>query len=401
MFTKREKDMNLNKVIIFVLFYCQSNLLTTFGINLDYLGYVLAVLGLLLFLLNYKKMKLKIELWMLIAYFLMLAIRYSTGILNDSIRFSVNLILPAFLVISVPNEIKTKKQKDILHFAFISLCVFCAIESFLVIYEALTHTHVLTWIDTTYGSHLDKYQSRPIALVGSSVANSHVMAYLSFFILQLPLKNKIKYRMWAFNFFILMLLQGRMAMAFSLGFLFVYLFLQVLAKKMRVSNFVFLLIVLGGIIASLFAFGFGERIFEDDEGSAQMRFKALDYVSSLSISDFVFGTTNQMLQNVISDMDVTILEISVFNQVILYGLLFTVVFTYLTFRVFYDFRSKINRTMAIITLIFGYALMNTTNGWFSGYIVVTSLLLFNKILTPTVAKLFIPHKYLCIGNENE
>lgn len=401
MFTKRENDMNLNKLIIFVLFYCQSNLLTTFGINQDYLGYVLVVLGLLLFLLNYKKMKLKIELWMLIAYFLMLAVRYSTGILNDSIRFSVNLILPALLVISVPNEIKTKKQKDILLFAFISLCVFCAIESFLVIYEALNHTHVLTWIDTTYGSHLDKYQSRPIALVGSSVANSHVMAYLSFFILQLPLKNKIKYRMWAFNFFILMLLQGRMAMAFSLGFLFVYLFLQVLAKKMRVSNFVFLLIVLGGIIASLFAFGFGERIFEDDEGSAQMRFKALDYVSSLSISDFVFGTTNQMLQNVISDMDVTILEISVFNQVILYGLLFTVVFTYLTFRIFYDFRSKINRTMAIITLIFGYALMNTTNGWFSGYIVVTSLLLFNKILTPTVAKLFIPHKYLCIGNENE
>lgn len=111
MFTKRENDMNLNKLIIFVLFYCQSNLLTTFGINQDYLGYVLAVLGLLLFLLNYKKMKLKIELWMLIAYFLMLAIRYSTGILNDSIRFSVNLILPALLVISVPNEIKTKNKK--------------------------------------------------------------------------------------------------------------------------------------------------------------------------------------------------------------------------------------------------------------------------------------------------
>ena len=161
------------------------------------------------------------------------------------------------------------------------------------------------------------------------------------------------------------------------------------------------MIVLGGIIASLFTFGFGERIFEEDEGSAQMRFKALDYVSSLSISDFVFGTTHQMLQDVISDMDVTILEISVFNQVILYGLLFTVVFTYLTFRVFYDFRSKINRTMAIITLIFGYALMNTTNGWFSGHIIVTSLLLFNKILTPTVARLFIPHKYLCIENENE
>lgn len=401
MFTKREKDMNLNKVIIFVLFYCQSNLLTTFGINQDYLGYVLAVLGLLLFLLNYKKMKLKLELWMLIAYFLMLAIRYSTGILSDSIRFSVNLILPVLLVISVPNEIKTKKQKDILHFAFISLCVFCAIESCLVIYEAFTHTHVLTWIDTTYGSHLNKFQYRPVALVGSSVANSHVMAYLSFFILQLPLKNKIKYRLWVLNFFILMLLQGRMAMVFSLAFLMVYLLLQVLNKKMRLSNFVFLLIMLGGIIAFLFFSGFGDRVFKEDESSSQMRFKALDYALTLSINDFLYGTSNLGLQNMISDMDVTILEVSVLNQIILYGLLFTIVFTYLTFKVFYAFRSKISRTMAIITLIFGYALMNTTNGWFSGHIVVTSLLLFNKILTPTVARLFIPHKYLCIENENE
>ena len=393
--------MNLNKIIIFVLFYCQSNLLTTLGINQDYLGYVWAFLGLLLYFFNLKKEKLTTESWMLIAYFLMLAIRYCTGILNDSIRYSVNLILPALLVISVPDEIKTKKQKDILHFAFVSLCVFCVIESSLVLYEALTHTHVLTWIDTTYGSHLDKYQSRPVALVGSSVANSHVMAYLSFFILQLPLKNKVKYRLWAFNFFILMLLQGRMAMTFSLAFLLVYLFLQVLNKRMRVSNFVFLLLVLGGIIASLFAFGFGDRVFEEDEGSSQMRFEALDYVSNLSIGDFLYGTTNQGLENLISDMKVAILEVSVLNQIILYGLLFTIIFTYQTFKVFYNFRSKISRTLAIITLIFGYALMNTTNGWFSGHVVVTSLLLFNKILTPTTARLFIPRKYLCTENESQ
>lgn len=392
--------MNLNKIIIFVLFYCQSNLLATLGINLDYLGYVWAVLGLLLFFLNYEKEKLSIELWMLIAYFLMLAIRYNTGILTDSIRYSVNLILPILLVISIPNEINTTKQQDILHFAFISLCVFCAIESSLVIYEAFTHTHVLTWIDTTYGSHLDKIQNRPVALVGSSVANSHVMAYLSFFILQLPLKNKFKYRLWVFNFFILMLLQGRMAMVFSLAFLLVYLFLQVLDKKMHISNFVILLMGLGVIIAFLFFSGFGDRLFEEDESSSQMRFKALDYAANLSINDFLYGTTNRGLQNMISDMDVTILEVSVLNQIILYGLLFTIVFTFLTLKVFYDYRSKINRTMAIITLIFGYALMNTTNGWFSGHIVITSLLLFNKILTPTAAWLFIPHKYLCIENEN-
>lgn len=387
--------MNLKKIIIFALFFFQSNLLATLGINQDYIGYILAFLGLLLFLQNFRKENLHIELCILIAYVVMLLIRYCTGILNDSIRYSINLILPALLVISVPNNIKTNKQRDILHFAFISLCVFCVIESSLVLYEAFTHTHVLTWVDTTYGSHLDKYQTRPVALVGSSVANSHVMAYLSFFLLQLPLKNKIKYILWAINFFVLMLLQGRMAMTFSLAFLLVYLFLQVLDKKMRVSNFVFLLVVLGGIIASLFAFGFGDRIFEEDEGSSQMRFEALDYVSNLSIGDFLYGMTNQGLENMIIDMKVTILEVSVLNQIILYGLIFTAIFTYLTFKIFYNFRSKINKTMAIVTLIFGYALMNTTNGWFSGYIVVTILLLFNKILTPTTARLFIPHKYLC------
>ena len=385
--------MFLRKIIITLFFIFQGNVATTIGISSVYLKYTLLFLSIFL-ILKEKELRKSITGSIFLLFIILLIFRYSTGIFEDSFQISSNLVLPCLIVAALPNRIQSN-NKSLYIWAFKLLCCFFVLEVIIAVYESITHTHLLTWIDISYESHLNSIQNRPIGLAGSPLSNAQIMACLSFFILDTPLKNKYKYCLWGINFIGILLYQGRMSIVSSLLYFVFYMLIGERNSKSKFLNIIGIFIIMGSFVAVMFAMGLGSRLFiSDDGGSAEMRMKAFAFFNIYSWKDYLLGSPYANVEVVRESLNVKIIEISVLGHIILFGIIFTLAFYYLYAKLYFQIYENRQKLLKTGTLLIFFALLNTSIGWFSGYSIVSFFLIYSKLFNEGNFRKLVPQKYL-------
>lgn len=385
--------MILRKLILASFFILQGNVLSSIGIASEDFMYVLLFMTSFLFIKNGKFIK-TIEWQIFLLFIILIIFRYIIGILPESFRFACNFIIPCLLSFILPDKI-SKHNKNLYSVTFNILCVFWFAEILIALYESFSHTHLLTWIDTTYESHLNRMQTRPIGLVGAPLASSHILATLSFFILNLPLKSKYKYTLWSVNFFGILLYQGRVSIVATIFYFVLYLLIELKNHQIRFIHFGTVIAIIGCIILALFSLGLGSRLFiQDDGGSAEMRFSALTFFETYSWKDFLIGTPYADMEIVRDILNVTIIEIFVLCHFILFGILFSIGFYYLYMKLYFRIYQCRQKVLCFITLIIFFIMEATSISWFSGYVEIAFFLLTAKLLNENNLIHLIPSKYI-------
>ena len=385
--------MILRKLIITLFFVFQGNVSTTIGIPSEYLMYVLLLLSTFL-ILKEKRLRKSIIGSIFLLFITLLIFRYFTGIFDDSFRISCNLVLPCLIVAALSGRVQGN-NRSLYTWAFKLLCCFFVLEIVIAAYETVTHTHLLTWIDSSYETHLNRIQDRPIGLVGSPLSNSQTMAFLSFFILNSPLKDKYKYCFWGANFIGILLYQGRMAIVASLLYFVYYMFVKIKSRKSQLINIIGIFIIIGSFVVVMFEMGFGSRLFvSDDGGSAEMRLKAFAFFENYSWKDYLFGSSSENMEIVREFLNVRIIEISVLCHIILFGIVFVLAFYYLYVKLYFQTYENQQKLLEIGALLFFFALLNTSIGWFSNYSIVSFFLIFSKLFNDSIFRHLVSQKYL-------
>lgn len=385
--------MFLRKIIITLFFVFQGNVSTTIGVPSEYLMYVLLLLSTFL-VLKEKELRKSITGSIFLLFITLLIFRYFTGVFENSFRISCNLVLPCLIVAALSGRVRSN-NKSLYIWAFKLLCCFFVLEIVIAAYETATHTHLLTWIDSSYESHLNRIQDRPVGLAGSPLSNAQIMACLSFFILNSSLKDKYKYCLWGTNFIGILLYQGRMAIVASLLYFAYHMFVKVKSGKSQLINIIGIFIVIGSFVVVMFEMGLGARLFiSDDSGSAEMRLKAFAFFENYSWTDYLFGSSSENMEIVREFLNVRIIEISVLCHIILFGIVFVLAFYYLYVKLYFQTYENQQKLLEIGALLFFFALLNTSIGWFSNYSIVSFFLIFSKMFSDSIFRHLVPKKYL-------
>ena len=385
--------MFLRKLIITIFLILQGNVLSTLGIPSEFITYILLILGFIVIIKSRNSFK-SIELKIVLLFLLMIIYRYFNGILPESFRFACNLVMPCLISYALPDSL-LRTNKKLYNLAFKLFCFFFIAEITIAMYETITHSHLLTWIDTSYDSHLNRIQTRPVGLAGASLASSHILATFSFFILNSPLKNKYKYTLWIVNLIGLLLYQGRMGIVFAIVYFTFYLFIEVKNKKISLPKFISIMTIICLIIIILLSLGLGSRLFiKDDEGSADMRLGALAFFGTFSWKNFLIGTSFKNMDYIREVLNVPVIEIFILCHFILFGILFSIFFYFLYAKLYFNIYKNKNKTLKVITLIAFFALETTSISWFSTYGEVVFFLLMAKLFNTNNLKLLISPKYI-------
>lgn len=385
--------MFLRKLIITAFFILQGNVLSTLGIPSEYITYILLVIGFFIIIRSRNSFK-SIEWKITLLFLFLLGFRYFTGILPESFRYACNLVIPCLVSFALPNTMSATNKK-IYILAFKLLCLFFAAEIIIATYETITHSHLLTWIDSTYESHLDKIKTRPIGLVGAPLASSHILATLSFFILNSPLKQKYKYTLWSINLIGLLLYQGRMGILFTIIYFIFYMFIELKNRQISIARFTGIMTTICLITIILLSLGLGSRLFtEDDGGSADMRLGALTFFDTFSWKNFLIGTPYKNMDIIRETLGVRIIEMFILCHFILFGILFSIFFYILYIKLYLRIYKNNDKILKVITIIAFFTLEATSISWFSTYEEVTFFLLMAKLLNTTTLILLIPPKYI-------
>ena len=384
----------MRKLILFLFFILQGNVQSTIGIKSELYLYTLLILGIIT-LFRTHRWKDTIEFKIFAVFIILLIYRYYTGILPGSFRYACNIIIPCLISLALPSKVITMKEVSIYKFAFNLLIIFFILEILIAIYETATHSHLLQWVDVTYESHFNKIQDRPIGLVGAPLGSTHILACLSFFILNLPIKNKYKYSIWLLNFLGLLLYQGRMGIVASLLYLMFYFCVEWWTHKLKTSSLIAGLCITSMFIVGMFCLGLGSRLFTtDDSGSAEMRFEALVLFEQFSWNDFLLGNSLKTMEIIQIALGVTVIEIFELCHFILYGIIFSVTFYLLYYKLYnrnYITEQKILKTGTFIVF---FLLLSTSISWFSSFSGMTFFCICSKLLNEESIKRLIPNKYI-------
>ena len=157
-----------------------------------------------------------------------------TGMINESVQYSMHLIVPALLTLALPDKISSKSDRHLYLFAFRLLLIYLLFEVGIGVYEYISKTHLFLWIDSTYDSHLYRIQNRPSGLSGSPLMNSWILAAISLCILFSSLRPKYKIIGFSICLAGLLAYQGRMALLCS-----IIAFLLFIGKTMKIKKLAF------------------------------------------------------------------------------------------------------------------------------------------------------------------
>lgn len=384
----------ISKVTLLLFFLLQANVLSTLGIANNKIAYLFLLLVVLLWCFVENKRTKMGETLVLVAFFLLLAMRFVRGILPESILYSTFFVIPSLITLTIPDKV-TPKNIDLFRFAFACCLIYIVVEVGLGMFEFATKTHVLTWIDSVYETHLDKVQTRPVGLSGASLTNSYIITAFSYVVLQLPLKGKYKYSFWLFLFIGLVCFQGRMSILFSFLFLLFYLASQTVSRKLPVIVLIGVMAVIVAGIALFFMLGLGDRFKDmDDDSSALMRLQALVFLGNSELDNLFWGMSLAKMKDVQESMGVTILEISYLVHVLIFGFFFSTFFYGITMYNAYRNRKESNKFLTWVSVVLFFLLNTTSTGWSSGYYEVAMMMLLFKLFSDKTAYYIIPRQYL-------
>lgn len=224
----------MRRIALLIIFVCQANVLTSFGFQQSsQLLYLQALVGIILLFTTWRKRDVKWEGYIFLLWLFLLSFRYMTGMINESVQYSMHLIVPALLTLALPDKISSKSDRHLYLFAFRLLLIYLLFEVGIGVYEYISKTHLFLWIDSTYDSHLHRIQNRPSGLSGSPLMNSWILAAISLCILFSSLRPKYKIIGFSICLVGLLAYQGRMALLCSIiAFL---LFIGKIMKEQKIT----------------------------------------------------------------------------------------------------------------------------------------------------------------------
>lgn len=386
----------MRRIALLIIFVCQANVLTSFGFQQsNQLLYLQALVGIILLFTTWRKRDVKWEGYIFLLWLFLLSFRYMTGMINESVQYSMHLIVPALLTLALPDKISSKSDRHLYLFAFRLLLIYLLFEVGIGVYEYISKTHLFLWIDSTYDSHLYRIQNRPSGLSGSPLMNSWILAAISLCILFSSLRPKYKIIGFSICLVGLLAYQGRMALLCSIIAFLLFIGKIMKEQKITLPQFVSIILVISALCTVLFQTQIGIRFISvDDAGSAEMRFMALGYFFGHPLSEFLFGMPYDAMRNVQEWMEVTIIECAFISQTLLFGLVFVVPFYIFYFLLLWRIRMPGHKLQTIILYVLYFALINTGIGWFTGSYSLVVFYIVSKILSPHNLPYILPKKYI-------
>lgn len=386
--------MPLCFLVLVSCFVFLPNITSTLRLPSDFVMYVFLFLSLASLFL--KKKKNPLFKWFLIYTIALVAFRYCNGILSGSFQSIVIMTLPAYVAMTMPEYSYGSGCRKYYKFLLYGVTAFFFIEVIFSLIEFWGHFHILHYVNTTYGTGFSK-QFRSVALAGACLTNALIMCGLMTFILNSPLKSKIKYILWSLGFLSLLCFQGRISIIVSIAYLVYYILTHFKndAKK-NIMSFMSLIIICIFIFSAFFM-GFGDRLIHMsifDESSAGVRSRMLGYMLNLNPDRFVYGVSKMDVDDMMLEMNVLVIECFAVIHVLLFGLIFTIAGYFLyallmkSFFKEYSFRSKLE----IITIYMVVAFIS--NSFASAFVAMTYFFLFAKFFSTSCFCSVVPQKYL-------
>lgn len=305
--------MKLNICILLcTVFLLWGNIgFTLLHISADYLFYVLFAYS--LFIISFYKYGQewsKIEwlsLWIVGSALVWLAFRYAIGEQGAFRQTVFILILPAFLISTLPHKFGLD---NIRLRTIISRFLYCFffIECGLAIVEFVFQQHIFGWVEMTYAKGIVKYalgEFRSAAILGSPLSNALFVTILMVFYLfspRLPMKQKIP--LWFLGLIAVFCFNARAAIAVNLLSLVAFVCKEffILNTEKRYQYILFLSVTTCIVLFLLYSHNFGNRFWETDsfskDGSIRIRLRLFKYLLKVDWSDYLWGYSSSKINHI-------------------------------------------------------------------------------------------------------
>lgn len=387
--------LSVRKLTVFFFFALQANIASALGLSFYSVMYFLLILVFVSFLLS--KSKSKYFIFFVVSLIVMLLFRLFNNILAESIQSSFIMCFPALFILTFPKRIDD--ANDFYFYRFLAKCVIvyiCLEFSFSYI-EFFGKFSILGYTNDTYGVQTGPL-TRATALSGASLSNALIISGLLFVVLNSNLKDKYKYSIWSLGFLSLMCFQGRIAMIISFAYLFVYLIYSMKKNGRKILTLLFFTALVMSIVVVALSMGLGQRLFEIgvfDGSSSGVRTKMFSYIGeNLKLKGLLWGMSMLDLRNLMTEMQVLVIECFAIIHLLLFGLVFLLLFyiqyALLIKRLLVNYRKFFKWTA--VPLFFVLAFIN--NSFASDFASLSLFLVFLKLFSPPIFCKVIPQKYL-------
>ncbi|AWV98045.1 hypothetical protein [Arcticibacterium luteifluviistationis] len=397
------------RLIFFLIFFIGANVLNTIHVDSFLFSYFILVMSLLSILLEKNlgqtlKQR-KPEIYIILSIVILLVYRYFTGILTDSVRSSMILLITPIILLLLPNQLALKKDLKLSHQILKIILIFYIVECGIAITEYGIRGHIFLWIDTSFESHIYGSQGgssfRSFALHGSPLTNALIVTTLNSFIIISSLKDKYKLFLWALGFAAVMAFNARAATIVTC-FLFIVYLLKLISNK-RTSlptklSIYFGTVSFAGLVSYLVVFhGLGSRLFKSqllDQASGQKRLDVFSIFEYQGITEFLTGRSMNRFKLIQENAGLTIIENFWICEIILFGLIFVILFALLYIRLLKIHLKRYTLYNAAIVSISFLLLASTNNSLFTQYIPLLLFSLSAYLFRPGLFELILPPKYI-------
>ena len=364
-------------ILLFILCYVFGNFgMTLLGISNTVVLYFL--LGYALFMMAFRKDFLsdmgKWTLCIVIGSVLMLFVRFTAGILQESMQSTLILILPALLVSLFPKSGLESLMTKISVSRF--LHYFYLIECGLAVMEFVFRQHLFGWVDVSYEKGLVDYSGqdfRSVSLCGSPLNNALIVTILMLFLLfdnTVPLQKKIF--PWLLGLAAVFCFNARAAIVINLLGMLLYAGNEAFKAQSRSQfKYIALLAFVCIVVAAFFMLGLGSRLVSTDsilkDGSMNVRYKLFKYFFNTDFQSYIWGHPLADLRHIAKRIGVKVVENFWIICIYHFGIVFTTYFTFCYFKLTKGLLKHYPMFDKIVIPVLVVALMSVNNSVATNY----------------------------------
>ena len=272
--------------------------------------------------------------------------------------FEPMLLLP--LLAAMKNEYILKIRKI--------LVAFLIAEALIAVYEFITNSFVFADSSTLIlnGNNIGTFEMRAAALHGHPLQNAFLVSIVMTCIFFSKLKLKYRYLLFFIGWIALTCFNTRSSIAL-MGIVFaIGLFIDMKKSRMGIAKrfiTMILILCLGFLVINfVLSHGMGSRMsiqMSSNDSSSYARFVLLSAFQQLSFTDLLFGATRGTDELIMTKYSLIGIENSFANIILLYGLIFTIVFSICWGKIVWKLSD--NKILCIMVLFVSFVLLNANN----------------------------------------
>ena len=395
----------INKIFFFSVFFLGANVLSKIGIDKVLVDYILVVYAILNFLLFGGKNKFKnrkFEFSIILTIILTIVLRSYFGIMKDSFRSIIVLIISPLFFMSLPSNITNRKELNIGRGVIKILLSFYVLECVIAIIEYVLKTQIFKWENITFDDIVQYNASfRSVAIHGSPLNNALIVTIINSFIILSPFKDKYKIFFWSLGFIASLAFNARIAVFVNVFLLAIYIFQLLASKKVNFSTKLFvnigIVIFLGFTSYLVFFQGLGDRLFKTklmDESSAQTRVDLFSIFDTFPISYFMYGKSMDEFDMIMQAAGLRIIENFWVCEIILFGILFVFILLFLYIKLFRNYAKGYTLFYKILIFSTFVLLASINNSLFTQYIPLLTFLICLNLFRHNIIRIIVAPKYI-------